>query len=215
MRVILNRVVLLAAFSVAGYMAWDYQARLFENKGRLAVYKSSLVPGAVEFSWKSAVEIPMAKRFYEAFEKWNGKSTTIVINLHSPGGSLREGRELIEVINLMKKSHKIVTFVGGRHSCLSMCVPIFLQGDERVAAPSSKWMFHEPRSVDFFTDKTIKEPEFEHRRMVQKFVNRYFVNSSVSPTWRKKLIRDWKGKDVWFTGQELFNQKSGIITRLL
>ncbi len=61
MNVWLSRSVLVLAFGLAGHMAWDYQQRIFENKGRLLVSKSSVVPGAMEFSWRSAVELPMAK----------------------------------------------------------------------------------------------------------------------------------------------------------
>ncbi|HFC05224.1 MAG TPA: hypothetical protein ENJ55_05920 [Rhizobiales bacterium] len=214
MKVFLNRLLLVAMFSLAGYLAWDYQQRLFENKGRLVVSQSTIVPGAIEFSWRSAVEIPMARRFYEAYNKWRDKTDQFVINLHSPGGSLREGREVIKVIEQMKKSHKVITYVGPRHSCLSMCVPIFLHGDERIASPSSKWMFHEPRSVDFFTEKKINEPEFERQKMIDQYVQRYFVNSPINRDWLANLLKIWKGKDIWRSGQQLVDEGSGVISRL-
>ncbi len=214
MNVFLNRLLLVGMFLLAGYMAWDYQGRLFENKGRLVVSPSSVVPGAVELSWKSAVDVPMAKRFYEAFEKWKDKTEQFVIKLHSSGGSLREGREVIAVIEHMKKTHRIITLVGARRSCLSMCVPIFLHGDERIAYGSSKWMFHEPRNLDFFTDKEIKVPEFERQRMIRKFVERYFVQSPIKAIWRKDLLEKWKGKDIWRSGQQLVDEQAGVITDL-
>ena len=210
----LSRLILVSAFGLAGYMAWDVQRQLFEDKGRLEISASSVVPGAIEFSWRSSVEIPMARRIYEAFEKSRDKSNEIVINLHSPGGSLREGREVISVIEYMKKSHTVYTYVGARRSCLSMCVPIYLHGDVRIAAPNSKWMFHEPSNVDFFTDKKVKVPEFERQSMIRKYVARYFVNSPMNPDWLKALLQKWPGKDVWFTGQQLMDQRSGIISRL-
>ncbi len=210
----LSRVVLVSAFALAGYLAWDYQQRLFEDKGRLVVSQSSVVPGAIEFSWRSAVEVPMAKRFYEAFEKWRDKTGQIVINLHSPGGSLREGREVIAVIKYMKKTHRVFTYVAPRRSCLSMCVPIFLQGNDRIAAANSRWMFHEPSNVDFFTEEKIKVPEAERQAMINRYVERYFVNSPISPAWLKGLLKKWPGKDVWFTGQQLVDERAGVISRL-
>ncbi len=214
MNVWLSRLVLVAAFSLAGYMAWDFQQRLFEDKGRLVVSQSTLVPGAITFSWRSDIAVPMAKRLYEAFEKSRDKTGQIVINLHSPGGSLVEGRAVIAVIEYMKKSHRVFTYVGPRSSCLSMCVPIFLRGDERIAAPNSRWMFHEPRNVDFFTEKRIKVPELERQQMIKKYVARNFVNSLIDPVWLKKLLKQWQGKDVWFTGQQLVDEGSGVISRL-
>ncbi len=213
-KVWLSRLVLVAAFSLAGYMAWDFQQQLFENKGRLVISQSKIVPGAIEFSWRSAVEVPMAKRFYEAFEKSRNKTDQIVINLHSPGGSLHEGAEVISVIKYMKKSHRVFTYVGARRSCLSMCVPIFLLGDERIAAANSRWMFHEPSNVDFVTEKKVKVPEFERQRMIRKYVERYFANSSIDSGWLKVLLQKWPGKDIWFTGQQLVDEKSGVISRL-
>jgi len=214
MNVWLSRTVLALAFGLAGYMAWDYQQRKFENKGRLIISKSSVVPGAVEFSWRSAVELPMARRFQEAFAQWRDKSDKIVINLHSPGGSLREGRAVIAVIDYMKKSHRVFTYVGPRQSCLSMCVPIFLRGEERIAAANSRWMFHEPSAVDFFTEQKINEPEFERQWMINQFIERFFVKSPINPDWLKGLLVKWKGKDIWFSGQQLVDEQSNIISQL-
>lgn len=214
MSVWLSRLVLILAFSLAGYMAWDYQQQLFEDKGRLVVSRSTVVPGAIEFSWRSAVEVPMAKWIYEAFEKVRGDSRQIVINLHSPGGSLREGGEVISVIEYMRKSHKVITYVGARRSCLSMCVPIFLHGDERIASSRSRWMFHEPSNVDFFTEKKVKVPEFERQRMIKKYVARHFSNSPISQAWLKALLQKWQGKDIWYSGQQLVDQQSGVISML-
>lgn len=212
--VMLSRLLLLGMFSLAGYMAWDYQSKLFENKGRLTTYQSSLVPDAIELSWNSEVKVPMARRMSEAFSNWKSKTDKFVITLHSPGGSLLEGQNVIEVIEYMKKTHKVVTYVGARRSCLSMCVPIYLHGDVRIAAATSRWMFHEPKNVDFFTDKEIQQPDFERQRMINRFVERYFTTPPINAGWRDRLLQFWKGKDVWRTGQHLVKENSGIITDL-
>ena len=70
----------------------------------------------------------------EAFEKARNEVRSVIMDLSSPGGSLYEGREVIRVIDRMKRTHKVATHVGRKQICLSMCVPIFLQGQERVAA---------------------------------------------------------------------------------
>ena len=214
MKMPLNRLALIVMFGLVGYMAWDYQHTLLANKGRLKISQSQIVPGAVEFSWGHEIEVPMEQRFIDGFNEWRDKTDHFVISLHSPGGALREGGKVIEIIKQMKKTHKVDTYVGPRRACLSMCVPIFLQGQNRIAHPSSRWMFHEPSSVDFFTDKKLREPEFERRAMVQRFVDRYFVNSPINPKWRKKLLQAWKGKDVWRSGAQLVTEKSNIITQL-
>ena len=139
-----SRILLIAMFSLAAYMAWDLQSRIYENKGRLTIARSRIVPGAIELVWNSSIKVPMARRMREAFEKWRDKTDRFVINLNSPGGSLREGGAVIDVINYMKQSHTVDTYVSPGHNCLSMCVPIFLQGQTRIAHPTSRWMFHAP-----------------------------------------------------------------------
>jgi len=214
MKMPLNRLALVMLFALASYMAWDYQDKLLADKGRLKISQSQIIPGAVEFSWSTEIKVPMEQRFIDGFNKWRDKTDHFIISLHSPGGALREGRKVIEVIKQMKKTHKVDTYVGPQRACLSMCPPIFLQGQNRIAHSSSVWMFHEPSSVDFFTDKKLREPEFERRAMVRRFVDRYFVNSPIDPKWRKKLLQAWKGKDIWASGAQLVAEKSNIITRM-
>lgn len=214
MSVMLNRLLLLVLFAIAGLMAWNFQQKLYANKGRLVVSQSDVVPGAVEFLWSSEVDLPMARRFYEAFDEWKDKTRHFVIRLNSPGGSLDEGRDVIKVIERMKKTHRVDTYVGPLENCLSMCVPIYLHGQRRLAHPKSQWMFHEPRSVDFFTDKEVKEPEFERQRMVKKYVQKYFVNSPINKKWLNQLLKQWQGKDIWLTGQQLVDTNSNVITEL-
>jgi ATP-dependent protease ClpP protease subunit len=210
----LNRLLLIAAFGLVGYMAWLQQQRIYANKGRLVISQSAIINGAVEFSWAHPIDVPMARRFSEGFDEWRDKTDTFVIKMNSPGGSLREGRKVIAVLENMKRTHKVITYVGPGGDCLSMCVPIFLHGQQRIAAASSRWMFHEPRSVDFFSDKEIREPESERQGMIERFVQRYFVNSPINESWRKQLLKSWKGKDIWRSGQQLMDENSNIITHL-
>ncbi len=187
------------------------EQRVYDNKGRLGVRHEG---DAIVFVWKSAIDVPMARRFEEAFDEWRYERARIIIDLHSPGGALREGEEVIQVIARMKRTHRVDTRVRAGRSCLSMCVPIFLQGETRQAAPSSRWMFHQPTTRDFFTDEKAREPEFETRMTAKRFFNRYFVHSEMDPAWRAKLERDWQGGDVWKTGQELVDEGANVVTAL-
>lgn len=207
----LNRFFLIALFAVVVYWGWQTNERFFRDRGRLSAYMEN---GAVVLSWSSDIALPMARRLQEAYEKWGDKSDVFVIDLNSRGGFLSEGRRVIEVINRMKRTHRVYTRVRAYKICLSMCVPIFLQGQKRMASARSKWMFHEPQSTDFFTDAESREPEFERRAMVERFFDRYFRNSPMRPQWRDNLKKIWKGKDVWRTGQQLVDERSGIITQL-
>lgn len=206
-----NRILLLTLFGIAVYWGWQTNARLYRDRGRLAVSQEN---NAVVLFWSSDIALPLAQRLNEAYEKWRDKTGVFIIDLNSRGGYLSEGRRVINVIARMKQTHQVHTRVRAGRICLSMCVPIFLQGQKRMAAANSKWMFHEPRSTDFFTDKDSKEPEFERRAMVERFFERYFQNSPMRPQWRDNLKKTWKDKDIWRSGQQLVDEESGIITQL-
>ncbi len=210
----LNQIALVIMVAIAGYMAWQLQQSIYENKGRLKAELDPYSRDTVVFSWNSDVDVPMERRFIEAFDEWRGKASRIIIDLHSPGGSLMEGRKVIAFIDRMKRTHRVDTRVGDYHSCLSMCVPIYLQGQTRYAAANSKWMFHEPRSYDFATGEEIKVPKGESDGLSRRFFERYFTNSEMDPAWRRQLEKEWRGQDVWRTGRQLVEENSNIIHEL-
>ena len=184
---------------------------IYETGPELAIATED---GAVVFAWREAVEAPMAYRFREAFEASKNRSDHIIIDLHSPGGALIEGRRVIEEIERMKATHRVDTRVGAGGLCASMCVPIFLAGEDRIAAADARFMFHEPTSVDFFTDEKADKPAFERRMDAERFFARYFTQSPMNAAWREKLRVDWKGRDVWKTGAELVSEGSNVVTRV-
>ncbi|MEM9330233.1 MAG: ATP-dependent Clp protease proteolytic subunit [Pseudomonadota bacterium] len=204
--------VLLPIFLlIAGFLYWQQHQRIYEDRGRLTVTRDGDV---VVLSWQSEIDVPMQKRIREAYDAWKDRTKKFVIDLHSPGGALREGRKVIELLNTMKATHLIETHVGSNRACLSMCVPIFLQGESRVASATSKWMFHEPTAYDFFSDEEVHVPEFERNYYNNRFFDRYFTNSEMNPVWRENLRKEWVGKDVWKSGRQLVDERSNIILDL-
>lgn len=201
----------LVLFAALAFFALKSGGDIYETGPEIAIQEDA---GAVVFAWHEAVEAPMAYRFRTAFEALKDRTDRIIIDLHSPGGALIEGRSVIEEIERMKATHRVETRVGPGATCASMCVPIFLAGEERIASANSAFMFHEPSSVDFITDERVKKPAFEQRRDAERFFERYFTDSPMNPAWREKLREDWKGRDVWRTGAELAAEGSGVVTRL-
>lgn len=206
-----SQLLLWAAIAVACFMGWQQYKRVYEDKGRLV---TRIEGETLIMSWHTKVELPMARRVIEAFEASKDKVRRVVIDLSSPGGSLYEGREVIRAIAKMKQSHRVDTHVGRKQICLSMCVPIFLQGQQRIAASSSRWMFHEPYYAEQFSGRKVSKPKFEEEYTANKFFDRYFTNSPMNADWRRRLEKAWKGNEVWKTGQELVDERSNIITKL-
>ncbi|MFN0023944.1 MAG: ATP-dependent Clp protease proteolytic subunit [Parvularculaceae bacterium] len=201
----------LALFAALGFFAWRSGRQIYEQGSALELTEEE---GAVVLAWTEAVEAPMAHRFREAFEASKEKTGRIVIDLHSPGGALTEGRAVIDEIERMKRTHQVDTRVAAGATCASMCVPIFLAGEKRLAAADAQFMFHEPASVDFFTDEKAKTPAFEQRMDAERYFERYFGRSAMDPAWREKLRENWKGRDIWKTGAELVAEGSNVVTAL-
>ena len=166
------------------------------------------------FSWSGSIDRPMARDISKEFSNWKGEASRIVISLDSPGGSVSEGDRVIRLIQKMKKTHAVWTYVGAENDCLSMCVPIYLQGRMRVAAPTSRWLFHDAKAVDVYTGAEIIMYAHERNQANFKFFSRYIDRSDVNPIWRDRLRAQMQSGDVWKTGQELKDERSNIVTML-
>ncbi len=118
-----NQIALIVVSAVAIFLFWQKYQDVYKDTGRLQVKQQG---SSVVLSWASTVELPMTRRFEEAYANWADKTDKFIINLNSGGGSLREGRQVIEFIKKMKKTHLVETTVGEQANCLSMCVPIYL-----------------------------------------------------------------------------------------
>ena len=205
---------LLLALVLLAVAVWKFEQFQAFGTGKLEVKPHPSDSDAIIFSWRGPVEAPMARRFREAFEDHRGEARRILIDLHSPGGSLAQGGDVIDEINFMKRTHAVDAYVGRRSRCLSMCVPIFLQGERRVASPTSRWMFHQPVFSDAVTGEEVTPPEFERRRSASRFVRRYLEPTDIDQEWLENLQKDWRRGDVWKTGRELFDERSNIIQSL-
>ncbi len=126
-----------------------------------------------------------------------------------------------------KKSYQ----VGKRHAD-SMCVPIFLAGRERMADPEAYFMFHQV-SVGFGAKDNKKDntkrPEFSDTEKVlySEFVKSIEARATddffrsdigirgVSAGWTARMRENIAGRDIWMSGQQLVDEGSGIVDRLV
>lgn len=183
-----------------------------DEAGVLTVEPYPPDPTAVAFKWTGVIAAPMAKELGAAFAANKDKYTRIVIDFHSPGGSVSEGEAAINTIREMKRTHSVWTYVGPESDCLSMCVPVYMEGKLRIAASTSVWMFHEPVAMDTLSGKETFIYEFEKRQVSLEVYNRFFKRSKIDKDWLDRLSKQWRGQDVWKTGQELKDEGSNIVT---
>ncbi len=205
-----NRFALPVLALVAAAMGWYVYEQRNANNGQLTVSQQD---GIVVLSWRGTIELPMRASFARAFEDWKHQTEHFVIALDSGGGSIREGGEVISLIQAMKQTHTIDTYVGANRDCMSMCVPVFLQGARRIAASNARFMFHEPKR--FYDDGTeARGFSFEREALTERFFERYLAASPVDRRWLDKLLKQWAGQDIFKSGQELVDERSNIVSGL-
>lgn len=205
-----NRLVLVSLVVVAVLMGWRLYEQKHADTGQLAIRQNGDV---VILAWTGEVELPMHTLLVRAFEEWRTKSEHFLLQLNSAGGSVREGGDVVELLQRIKRTHTLDTYVASREICMSMCVPIFLQGNTRIAAPDARFMFHEPKR--FYEDGSeAKGFSFEREALTRRFFTRYFTNSPMNANWRVQLEKDWLGKDIYKSGKQLVEENAGIVTDL-
>jgi len=174
--------------------------------GKLA---SQARPPALVLSWTGEIRDPMAECIQGAFDRLAGSTRYIVLNLDSEGGSLLTTDRVIATLKQMQKTHPLQTVVRHGRKCWSACVPVFLVGRERYGALTSTWMFHEVWSKDRNGSAMVD------RARSDRVFNDYFLAAGVSEAWLKRLYLLIPHSNYWQTGQNLWDDKSGIITRPL
>jgi ATP-dependent protease ClpP protease subunit len=165
--------------------------------------------GELRIGWNGPVVPGMTEAVQKVFSANAQASHRIVFFLNSPGGSIEEGERTIHLLQEIRKTHQLVTAVMHDGMCASMCVPIYLQGLERVAAPTSRWVIHEA-AHQVGDDKVKVDPE-----ETMRIFRRYYVQAGVSEQWLAKIVQAIHNGNLWFTGQELFSEHTGIVSRLL
>jgi ATP-dependent protease ClpP protease subunit len=99
--------------------------------------------GTLEIDWSGLIMAGVADELRASVAKYGTAVKRVVLFLDSAGGRVDEGDRVIAVLNEIKQGHRLATVVPHGKLCASMCIPIFLQGDDRFAARASLWIFHE------------------------------------------------------------------------
>ena len=124
-------------------------------------------------------------------------------------------QKTVEVLRKIKQTHQLTTVVQRGATCASACIPIFLQGTVRAAALSSTWMLHQVRTLNL-ADAAADTVAFHvDLAATEAWFADYFVPAGVSKRWLRRTRQKIKTGDYWQTGQNLWDSKSGIVTRPL
>ena len=196
----------------------------------------------VVLGWSGPVQEPMNERLAAALDRYRTDRRRLVLILNSPGGSVEHGRKVVATI---RASDRVIdTMVQKAGVCASMCVPIFLAGSQRTADPEALFMFHQvtiggpakdnlkdnpkdgskasakgsakrpelSEAEKAFLSKTVKTIE---ARATDEFFRSDIGNRGVSAAWLERMRDKISGRDVWMSAQQLMDEGSGIVHRLV
>ena len=232
-------------FKVIGWicgilLVWGY-FQLPSGSGNVAARQTLSIkeePDRIVLGWSGPVQEPMSERIAAAFEQYKSDRRRLVLILNSPGGSIEEGRKVVAAIRA--RHHGIDTFIQKAGVCASMCVPIFLAGAERMADPEALFMFHET-SLTNSARETVKEsvkqdvresnkrqqiPASEeaaaaealkaiNTQVTDDFFRTDFGIRGVNAVWLAGMRKKIPGRDIWISAQQLVDEGSGIVDRLV
>jgi len=160
--------------------------------------------GSLNIEWSGPIAPGMADYVRSALDKYAALSRRVVLFLDSAGGKVEEGDRVIHLLDEIKQTHRLITVVQNDKLCASMCVPIFLQGDDRLAARTSLWIFHEVarRGAD----------RKERMEVTLRLLDRYYVPAGVSVHWIKSIVPIIGRAELWQSGHDLVGAEAGIVT---
>jgi ATP-dependent protease ClpP protease subunit len=173
--------------------------------------RSPTHPDVLVMIWNGKIEKPMSEEISTAFEDNKASVKAVELKINSGGGSVTEGERVIKVLQDIKKTHKLYTSVGAGKKCGSMCVFIYVQGEKRLAAPASLWLFHEVSHVDRDTHRITEL----NRRRWEELVDKYWVPAGVNKAWIESVKTHTVKTDYWQSGESLLQDGSNIITQAL
>ena len=177
------------------------------DRGELRASTASR-PGTLYLRWTGRIGAPLYKNIALQFEKAKSQVGAVHFQISSCGGDAKEMERTVGLLRSIKKTHTLETIVDRGGLCASACVPVFLQGKRRWGALTSSWVFHEVwrwadrHRADVRVDRTVTERLFQD----------YFEPAGVSEKWLNHLRIMVQQSDYWQTGEDLWADKSGIIT---
>lgn len=179
--------------------------------GTLKVAHPAKVPETTILFWDGPIFPPMAQQLEKAIAENKATTKRFLLVLNSPGGSVREGEKVIAELRQLKETHRFDTAVHAGQTCGSMCPFIYAQGQTRLAAPASMWLFHEVAIANPATHRPIRLD----RQNWLNLIDKYFVPEGISQAWIEDIKARAQNYDYYASGDSLIRKRSGLITKTM
>lgn len=159
--------------------------------------------------YEGEIVFPMAENVAEIGKRVIGRYKHIVLDLDSPGGQLDHTALVVNALREWRRNAALRTRVRHGRSCLSACVIVFMQGEQRIAGGASAWLFHGP-CPRYTNVPTPRATERYIAMLREAGVGEALLCELISGQYLSQ-----PGK-FWLSGFELFHrQGAGVITELL
>ena len=165
-------------------------------------------PQTLYLRWTGEIGAEFYKSIAFELEKAKKRVRTVLLDISSCGGEREAMERAIRLLRYIKRTHTLENIVDRGEICASACVPVFLQGQRRWGALTSSWLFHE---VSRWADWSMTRMRV-NRALTGRLFEDYFPQAGVSEVWLNRLRVMVQHADYWQTGENLWEDKSGIIT---
>lgn len=168
----------------------------------------SIGPDTVVWRYRGPIEHPLAANLDELERDLPQRYRIVVLELDSRGGELLHTKLVVQVLKRLRSNRTLHTVVSNGASCLSACIPVFMQGERRKAGTASAWLFH--GACSRLTNVPSPQATSEYLQMlVESGVAREFL-------CRLEHIGAFsKPGQFWLSGYEIHTSQAGITTELL
>lgn len=169
----------------------------------------SIAADTIEIRYDGPIAYPMAENLAEIWMGLAGRYRIVVLDLNSHGGDLHHAKAVASILRDIRESVRLQTIVRLDHSCLSACVLVYMQGEDRIAGNATSWLFHGPRRLE----TNVPSPG-----ATQEYIS-LLRDAGVHASFLAMLVEGGRLNNpgaYWMSGHELFETyRANIVTRLL
>lgn len=155
------------------------------------------------------IRAPLTEKFQKLIAEVHLKKE-IELRFDSVGGSIYETKKLIKILDELKENNiGITTRVDQGSMCASSCVPLFVQGQKRLAGNASSFMFH---GVALYAVTNVPG-EKDTKIMIDAY-----RKAGIAEKWIQEHIdmQVWSSpNETWYNGKELLENGSNFVTESL